>query len=374
MVLSTGSASTAASSVPTPRRGPRLFEPLTIRGVTLPNRIMVSPMCQYSSDDGAPTDWHLVHLGSRAVGGAGLVMVEATGVEARGRISPGDSGLWDDRHVEPFARLSRFIQAQGAIAGMQLAHAGRKASTRAPWLGGGPLAADEGAWDTVSASAIPFDDGWHTPSALSRAETGQVVAAWAAATRRALAAGFQVIEIHLAHGYLAHQFYSPYANRRDDEYGGSFENRIRFALEVARAVREVWPAHLPLLARLSCTDWEPGYWDLDQTVELSRRLGELGVDAIDASSGGNVAGARIPLGPAYQTPFAERIRRETGLLTAAVGLITAPELAEEIVANGRADLVALARELLRDPYWPLHAAHALGADVPWPPQYVRAKP
>jgi 2,4-dienoyl-CoA reductase-like NADH-dependent reductase (Old Yellow Enzyme family) len=373
MVLSTGSASTAAPGGAAPRRGPRLFEPLTIGGVTLPNRIFVSPMCQYSSDDGAPTDWHLVHLGSRAVGGAGLVMVEATGVEARGRISPGDSGLWDDRQIESFARLSRFISAQGAVAGIQLAHAGRKASTRPPWLGGGPLAADEGPWETVSASAVPFDDGWPTPSALSRAEIGQVVAAWAAATRRTLAAGFQVLEIHLAHGYLAHQFYSPYGNQRDDEYGGSFENRIRFALEVALAVRAVWPAHLPLFARLSCTDWEPGYWDLDQAVELSRRLGALGVDLIDASSGGNLAHARIPLGPAYQTPFAERIRRETSLLTAAVGLITTPELAEEILANDRADLIAMARELLRDPYWPLHAARALGADLPWPAQYERAK-
>ena len=363
-----------SSAASAPRRTVRLFEPLALRGVTLPNRIMVSPMCQYSSDDGAPTDWHLVHLGSRAVGGAGLVMVEATAVERRGRISPGDLGLYDDKHVEPFARLARFIRAQGAVAGIQLAHAGRKASVHAPWLGGQPLAPAEGAWPTVSASAVPFDAGWHTPAALSRMEIGAVVAAWAAAARRALAAGFEVIEIHLAHGYLAHQFYSPYANRRDDEYGGCFDNRVRFALEIARAVREVWPARLPLFARLSCTDWEPGYWDLAQTVELSRRLGALGVDLIDASSGGNLPNAPIPLRPAYQTPFAERIRRETGLRTAAVGLITSPELAEEIVANERADLVALGRALLRDPYWPLHAATTLGATVPWPPQYQRAKP
>jgi len=357
-----------------PRRTVRLFEPLALRSVTLPNRIMMSPMCQYSSDDGTPTDWHLVHLGSRAVGGAGLVMVEATAVERRGRISPGDSGLYDDKHVEPLARIVRFIREQGVVAGIQLAHAGRKASVHAPWLGGKPLQPAEGAWETVSASAVPFDAGWHTPRALSRAEIRDVVGAWVAAAQRALAAGFQVVEIHLAHGYLAHQFYSPYANRRDDEYGGSFDNRVRFALEIARAVREVWPERLPLFARLSCTDWEPGYWDLEQAVELSRRLGELGVDLIDASSGGNVPNARIPLGPAYQTPFAERIRRETGLRTAAVGLITSPELAEEILANERADLIALGRALLRDPYWPLHAATALGADVPWHPQYERAKP
>lgn len=364
--------------IPTPsvspvRRGPKLFEPLEIRGVTIRNRIMVSPMCQYSSDEGTPTDWHLVHLGSRAVGGAGLVMAEATAVEARGRITPGDSGIWDDRHVEPLARITRFLKEQGAVPAVQLAHAGRKGSTRAPWLGGGPLKLDEGPYETVSASAVPFDEGWHTPHSLTVEEIREVVAAWGAAAKRALAAGFEVVELHLAHGYLAHQFYSPFSNRRDDAYGGSFENRIRFALEVAEAVRAVWPERLPLFARISCTDWEDGYWGVDQAVELSRRLGALGVDLIDASSGGNLARARIPMGPAYQTPFAERIRRETGLLTGAVGLITTPELAEEILANGRADLVLMARELLRDPYWPLHAARALRADVPWPVQYERAK-
>jgi 2,4-dienoyl-CoA reductase-like NADH-dependent reductase (Old Yellow Enzyme family) len=373
MVLSTGSASTAAPGGAPPRRGPRLFEPLTIGGVTLPNRIFVSPMCQYSSDDGAPTDWHLVHLGSRAVGGAGLVMVEATGVEARGRISPGDSGLWDDRQIESFARLSRFISAQGAVAGIQLAHAGRKASTRPPWLGGGPLAADEGPWETVSASAVPFDDGWPTPSALSRAEIGQVVAAWAAATRRALAAGFQVLEIHLAHGYLAHQFYSPLVNDRADSYGGGFENRVRVLLEITDAVRAAWPEGKPLFARLSATDWAEGGWTGDDSVRLAKLLAERGVDLIDASTGGAIPDAKIPVRSGYQVPFARQIKLEAEVPTASVGLITAPEQAEEIVASGSADAVLLGRELLRDPHWPLHAADRLRADNIWPVQYERAR-
>jgi 2,4-dienoyl-CoA reductase-like NADH-dependent reductase (Old Yellow Enzyme family) len=355
-------------------RGPKLFEPIDLRSVTLRNRIVVSPMCQYSAIDGIPNDWHLVHLGSRAVGGAGLVLAEATAVEARGRITLGCTGLWSDAHTEAWAPITRFIRAHGAIAGVQLAHAGRKASARRPWEGGKSLAAEEGAWQTVSASAVPLDDGWHTPASLTVSEIRDLVGAWRSAAERALAAGFQAIEMHLAHGYLAHQFYSPYANQRDDAYGGSFENRVRFALEIAEAVRSVWPEHLPLIARLSSTDWEPGYWDIEQTVELARRLGALGVDVIDASSGGNIAKARVPVRPAYQTPFAERIRRETGMTTMAVGLITSAELAEEIVSNGRADLVAMARELLRDPYWPLHAARTLGADVEWPVQYVRAKP
>lgn len=355
------------------RRGPRLFDPLSLRGVTLRNRIVVSPMCQYSSDDGAPTDWHLVHLGSRAVGGAGLVMVEATAVEARGRISPHDSGLWADRHVEPFARIARFLGEHGAVPAIQLAHAGRKASVHRPWEGGGPLGADEGAWETVAPSAIPFDQGWPTPRALSTAEIGQVVAAFRTGAERALAAGFEAIELHGAHGYLLHAFLSPLSNRRDDRYGGSFENRVRFALEVVEAVRGVWPERLPLFFRVSATDWVEGGWDLEQTLELVRLLQHRGVDVIDCSSGGNVPSARIPVGPGYQAPFAEAVRRATGLLTAAVGMITAPELAEEIIANGRADLVVIAREFLRDPYWPLHAARVLGADVAWPNQYVRAK-
>ncbi|MCC7104426.1 MAG: NADH:flavin oxidoreductase/NADH oxidase [Chloroflexi bacterium] len=350
-----------------------MFESIGLRSVTLRNRIVVSPMCQESAIDGIPNDWHLVHLGSRAVGGAGLVLAEATAVEARGRITLGCTGLWSDAHTEAWAPIARFIREHGAVAGVQLAHAGRKASVRRPWEGGKPLTAEEGAWQTVSASAVPLDEGWHTPAALSVAGIRDVVAAWRSAAERALAAGFQAIEMLLAHGFLAHQFYSPYANQRDDAYGGSFDNRVRFALEIATAVRSVWPDHLPLIARLSSTDWEPGYWDLEQTVELARRLGVVGVDVIDASSGGNIAKVRGPLRPAYQTPFAERIKRETGMATMAVGLITSPELAEEIVSNGRADLVAIGRELLRDPYWPLHAARSLGADVNWPVQYARAR-
>jgi 2,4-dienoyl-CoA reductase-like NADH-dependent reductase (Old Yellow Enzyme family) len=372
MTLAAQPPASPAPAAPAHRQ-PRLFEPLELRDVTLRNRVMVSPMCQYSAVDGLPDDWHLVHLGSRAVGGAGLVMAEATAVEARGRISPGDSGLWNDQQLEAWARVARFVKAQGATVGMQLAHAGRKASVHAPFKSGRPLTAGEGAWETISASAVPFDDGWHTPHALSRDEIRQVVAAWVDSARRAQAAGFELVELHLAHGYLAHQFYSSFSNQRDDEYGGSFENRIRFALEITRAVRAVWPERLPLFARLSATDWEPGYWDLEQTVELAARLGQEGVDLIDASSGGNLPHARIPLGPGYQVPFAECIKRKTGLLTAAVGLISSPELAEEILANGRADLVAMARELLRDPYWPLHAARSLNADLTWPAQYNRAK-
>jgi 2,4-dienoyl-CoA reductase-like NADH-dependent reductase (Old Yellow Enzyme family) len=355
------------------RRGPRLFEPLTIRGVTARNRIWVSPMCQYSSDDGAPTDWHLVHLGSRAAGGAGLVMVEATAVEARGRISPWDSGIWSDRHVEPFARIARFVREQGAVPAMQLAHAGRKASVKRPWEGGGPLAPHEGAWETVAPSAIPFADSWPTPRALELQDIGEVVSAFRGAASRALVAEFEAIEIHGAHGYLLHEFLSPFSNQRTDQYGGSFENRIRVHLEVADAVRAVWPERLPLFWRLSCTEWTEGGWDLEETIELSRLLAQRGVDLIDCSSGGNVATASIPLRPAYQTRFAEGVRQATGLLTGAVGLISSPELAEEIVANGRADVVLMARELLRDPYWPLHAAKALAAEIGWPTQYLRAK-
>lgn len=362
------------SVVGTSASGPRLFEPLQLRGVTLRNRIMVAPMCQYSSVDGYPTDWHLVHLGSRAVGGAGLVMTEASAVEARGRISPHDAGIWDDSHVEPWARIARFVREHGAVPAMQLAHAGRKASVHRPWHGGAPLTPDEGAWQTVAPSAIPFAEGWHTPRALSVEEIGEVVAAFGAAAERALAAGFEVVEIHGAHGYLGHEFLSPISNRRTDQYGGTFENRVRFLLEVAEACRAVWPERLPLLVRLSCTDWVDGGWDVEQTVELSRRLAARGVDLIDCSSGGNVATAKIPMAPGYQVRFAEQVRREAGVPTGAVGLITVPEQAEDIVANGRADAVLLARELLRDPYWPLHAARALGADVNyWPAQYVRAK-
>ena len=361
-------------ATPATRQGPRLFEPLSFRDVTLRNRIVVSPMCQYSSVDGAPTDWHLVHLGSRAVGGAGLVMVEATAVEPRGRISPEDSGIWDDRHVEPFGRVARFIREQGAVPAIQLAHAGRKASVHRPWEGGAPLTPDEGAWETVAPSALPFDEGWHVPRAVSAGEIVEVVAAFRRAAERSLAAGFEAIELHAAHGYLAHEFLSPLSNRRQDAYGGPFANRIRFVLEIVDAVRAAWPERLPLFVRVSATDWVEGGWDVEQTIELARILRERGVDLIDCSSGGNVATARIPIAPGYQTPFAERVRREASIATGAVGLIGSADLAEEIVANGRADVVLMARALLRDPYWPLHAARELGAEIDyWPPQYLRAR-
>jgi len=315
-----------------------------------------------------------VHLGSRAVGGAAIVIAEASGVEARGRISPQDAGIWQDGHVDAWARTTAFIAEQGAIPAIQLAHAGRKASVHRTWQGGASLTADEGAWETVAPSAIPFDDGWHTPHALDVDEIQDVVAAFRASAERALAAGFQLIEIHGAHGYLLHEFLSPISNQRQDQYGGSFANRARFVLEVTEAVRSVWPEQLPLFVRLSSTDWVEGGWDIEQTVELSRLLGARGVDLIDCSSGGNVASAKIPMRPGYQVPFAEQVRRGAGVLTGAVGLITAPEYAEEIVANGRADVVLLARELLRDAYWPLRAGRELGADVQyWPIQYWRAR-
>lgn len=358
---------------PAGHTGPRLFEPVTFRGVTLRNRIAVSPMCQYSAEDGLANDWHLVHLGSRAVGGAGLVMTEATAVEARGRISRQDLGIWDDRHVAPLARIATFLRAHRAVPGIQLAHAGRKASAHRPWEGGNPLGSDEGAWETVAPSAIPFGEGWPTPHALSRPEIDALVGAFRRAAERALEAGFEVVEVHGAHGYLIHEFLSPLSNERSDEYGGSFENRLRLLLRIVEAVREVWPERLPLFVRLSCTDWVEGGWDLEQTIEAARRLKERGVDLIDCSSGGLVPYARIPSTPGYQTPFAEAVRREAGIATGAVGLISTPELAEEIVANGRADLVLLAREFLRSPYWPLQAARALGAEIAWPPQYARAR-
>ena len=350
-----------------------LFEPLRIRGVEFRNRIFVSPMCEYSSVDGLPNDWHLVHLGSRAVGGAGLVLTEATAVSPEGRISPADTGIWSSTHAAGFGRIAAFVRAQGAVPGVQLAHAGRKASTAVPWLGGGPLAPDQHPWQTVAPSAVPFDRGWHTPKALSVPELDDVLNQWVAATRLSMDAGFEVIELHMAHGYLLHQFLSPLSNRRDDEYGGSLENRMRFPLRVAAAVREVWPERLPLFVRISATDWTEGGWDVDQSAQLAARLRDLGVDLIDCSSGGNVAHAQIPVAPGYQVPFAERLRREATIATGAVGMITEPRQANEIIASGRADAVIMARELLRHPYWPLHAAKALGADVAWPNQYLRAK-
>src|SRR5271157_3809219 len=351
-----------------------LFTPLTVRGVTFRNRIAVSPMCQYSSVDGLDSDWHLVHLGSRAVGGAGLVMTEATAVEARGRISPSDAGIWKDEHIAPLARIARFLRDHGAVAGIQLAHAGRKASTRRPWEGGGSIPEPAGGWPTVAPSAVPFQPQDPAPAELSHSEMRSIVDAFVAAEQRALRAGFQVVEIHAAHGYLIHEFLSPLSNRRTDEYGGAFENRIRFALEVVQAVRGAWPLNLPLFLRISATDWVEGGWTPGESVELARRVQSLGVDLIDCSSGGSAANAKVPLAPLYQVPFAERIRREAGILTGAVGLITTPRQADEIIRSQKADLVLLAREFLRDPYFPLHAASALGAEAAPPVQYLRAFP
>ena len=350
-----------------------LYQPLTLRGVTLRNRIGVSPMCEYSSTDGFANDWHVVHLGSRAVGGAGLVLTEATAVTADGRISPFDLGIYCDDHVEVLSRITRFVSAQGAVPGMQLSHAGRKASSDAPWRGGAPLSPAEDGWTPIHApSAIPFSDRSAVPRALDLVEIRQVIDAFRDAARRALDAGFKAIELHGAHGYLLHEFLSPLSNQRTDTYGGTFENRVRLFVEVTEAVRTVWPDSLPLLARFSGTDYVPGGWDVEQSVALARRLAPLGVDLVDCSSGGIVPGVRIPVGPGYQVSIAERIRREANIATAAVGLITDAQQAEAIVQAGQADMVFLARQLLRDPYWPLHAAKTLGARVPWPVQYQRA--
>lgn len=351
-----------------------LFSPLTLRSITLRNRIVVSPMCEYSSVDGFANDWHLVHLGSRAVGGAGLVFTEATAVVPDGRISPSDLGIWKDAHIEPLARITRFIREHGAVPGMQLAHAGRKASTARPWEGGAPLSVAQGGWSPIAApSAIAFSDGYQTPEALDISGIQDIISAFAHAARRALDAGFEVIELHGAHGYLVSEFLSPLSNTRTDNYGGSFENRMRLLREIIKAVREVWPERLPIFLRISASDWTEGGWDIEQSVELARIVAPLGVDLIDCSSGGNIPKVRIPLGPGYQVPFAERVRRDSGVPTGAVGLITTALQAEEIVRSGRADVVLLAREELRDPYFPLHAAKELGAEVEWPKQYLRAK-
>jgi len=351
-----------------------LFSPLTLRGITLANRIAVSPMCEYSSADGFAADWHLVHLGSRAVGGAGLVFTEATAVVPEGRISPQDLGIWKDEHIPMLARITAFIREHGSVAGIQLAHAGRKASTAAPWKGGKPTGVEHGGWTPIFApSAIPFDDGYQTPAALDKAGIRSVVSSFAIATRRALDAGFQVIELHAAHGYLINEFLSPLTNTRTDEYGGSFENRTRVLREITEAVRERWPETLPLFVRISATEWTDGGWDIEQSVALARMLAPLGVDLIDCSSGGNVPKVRVPIGPGYQVPLAEGVRRESGVPTGAVGLITSAHQANEIVRAGKADLVLLAREELRDPYFPLRAAKQLGAHIEWPKQYLRAR-
>lgn len=351
----------------------KLFTPFDLRSIRLKNRIVVSPMCEYSAEDGVPNDWHLVHLGSRAVGGAALVLTEATGVEADGRISPADTGIYNDAQEAAWAHIVRFIEEQGSVPGIQLAHAGRKASTAKPWASGGPVSVSDGGWDPVwSSSAIAFTEGWKVPVALDESGLERVRTAFRDATKRSLRAGFKVIEVHAAHGYLAHQFLSPLINKREDRYGGSLENRMRFPLELVSIVREAWPAELPIIVRISATDWVEGGWDLEQSTVFSAECKKLGVDAIDCSSGGAVPGAQIPMGPGYQVPFAEAIRRDAVIATGAVGLITEPHQAEEIVAGGKADLIVMARELLRDPYWPRRAAKELGAEIAAPNQYARA--
>jgi len=350
-----------------------LFQPLTLRGITFRNRIMVSPMCQYSSTDGFATDWHLVHLGSRAVGGAALVMTEAAAVEARGRISPQDLGIYNDEHIEMLSRINAFIREQGAVPAIQLAHAGRKASIYRPWSGHGEVSVEEGGWQTVAPTEQAFSSNYPHPQELTRDEIAEIVQSFRRAAQRSLQAGFQVIEIHAAHGYLLHEFLSPLSNTRTDEYGGSLTNRMRFLIEVVDSIRTVWPDELPLFVRLSATDWTVGGLTIEDSIEIARVLKQHGVDLIDVSSGGNVATAKVPARPSYQVPFAEQIRREADIPTAAVGLITEPTQANAIVQDGEADMIALARELLRDPYWPLHAARELGYDIPWSPQYERAK-
>ena len=354
---------------------PHLFDSLTVKSVTLRNRIGVSPMCMYSSDDGMMNDWHLVHLGARASGGAGLVIAEATAVSPEGRITPGDAGIWDDRHIEPIARITRFIKSQGAVPGIQLAHAGRKAGAARPWEGGAHLSDAAGGWTPVGPSAIAFGSELNkTPHELSVDEIAGLQNKFVAAAKRARAAGVEWLELHGAHGYLGHEFLSPISNHRTDRYGGSFENRIRFLLELVQAVRAAWPETLPLAVRLSCTDWIEGGWTIDESIELARRLKAESVDLVDCSSGGTSASAKVPVGAGYQVPFAERIRREVGIATSAVGMITDPMQADQIIRNGQADLVLLARELLRDPNWPLRAARALHVKPsPVPPvQYARA--
>ncbi len=352
----------------------QLLSPLTIRGIQLKNRIVVSPMCQYSSVDGLATDWHLVHLGSRAVGGAGLIISEAAAISPEGRITSHDLGIWSDEHIPGLKRITSFLKANGSVPGIQLAHAGRKASHNRPWEGGKAIFPNEsGGWQTVAPSAVPFAEGGPVPTALDDEGLHKIRYDFREAAERALAAGFQVAEIHAAHGYLLHQFLSPISNQRTDQYGGSFENRVRFVREIIGDVRAIWPTDFPLFVRISATDWTEGGWTPDDSVALSALLKEQGVDLIDCSSGGNVPRATIPVEPGYQVTFAERIRRETGLLTGAVGLITDATQAEAIIANGQADLILLARASLREPYFPLHAAHELGDDMIWPVQYERAE-
>ena len=350
----------------------KLFSSLKFRDVEFRNRVFVSPMCQYSSRDGLPTDWHLVHLGSRAVGGAALVMVEATGVSPEGRISPADSGIWADEHAEAFRPIVKFIKSQGAVPGIQLAHAGRKASTDVPWRGGLGLSEAEGGWMPLAPSAIPFDVGYRVPREMTSHDIEEVIRQFEDAARRSVVVGFEVIEIHMAHGYLLHEFLSQLSNKRADEYGGSMPNRLRFPLQVAHAVRSTVPASLPVFVRISATDWAEGGWDLPQSIEFAGFLKEMGIDLIDCSSGGLVPHAKIPVGPGYQVPFAAAIRKEVGIPTGAVGLITEARQAEQIIASGEANAVFLARAMLRDPYWANHAAKELEVEGAWPVQYARA--
>jgi 2,4-dienoyl-CoA reductase-like NADH-dependent reductase (Old Yellow Enzyme family) len=351
-----------------------IFDPLPIRGITLPNRIVVSPMCEYSSQDGFANDWHLVHLGSRAVGGAGLIFTEATAVTPEGRISPEDLGIWSDAHIEFLARIVRFLKSQASVPGMQLAHAGRKGSTYKPWGGSGAIPPRDGGWVPVAPSTLAYSETYPTPREMSTEEIRAVIDAFAQAARRALEAGFRVLEIHAAHGYLIHEFLSPLSNQRKDEYGGSFENRTRLAREIVSAIRKLMPEQLPLFARISATDWKQGGWDVDQSVELAKQLVPLGVDLVDCSSAGLAHDQKIVAGPGFQVPFSERIRRDAGVMTGAVGLIETKEQVADILENNRADLVFMAREFLRDPYWVLRASRELNQAASWPPQYLRAAP
>lgn len=351
----------------------KLFTPFRLRDLVLKNRIVVSPMCQYSAEGGIPNQWHLVNYGSRAVGGAALVVVEATAVCPEGRITPGCLGLWSDAHTEAFRPITEFIKGQGASPAIQIAHAGRKAACDVPWNGGNFLPIGSGGWHTVAPSAVPFTAAHGTPRALSHHEIDDVVGLFANAAQRALAAGFEVAEVHCAHGYLLNEFLSPLSNQRDDEYGGSLENRCRLPLRVAETIRGIWPQHWPVLVRISATDWVEGGWDIEQSIQFARRLKEIGIDLIDCSSGGLIADAKIPAGPGYQVPFAASVRQNADIATGAVGMITSPQQAEQILQDEQADLIFLARELLRDPYWPLYAARELGVDVAWPSQYARAK-
>ena len=351
----------------------KLFEPFTLRNLTFKNRIFVSPMCQYSATDGVANEWHQVHLGSRAIGGAAMILLEATGITPAGRISHGDLGLWNDTQKKAFIPITKFLSDHDCIPGIQLAHAGRKASAQLPWEGGKSLRVNQNPWQTIAPSAIPFDENWHTPKEMSKSEIDTTVLDFVAATKRALEAGFKVVELHFAHGYLIHEFLSPLSNHRTDEYGGSLENRMRFGLEVTKAVRAAWPSTLPLLVRISATDWTEGGWNENESVEFSKRLKEMGVDLIDCSTGGNVPHAKIPSTPGYQVQFAEKIKREAGIATGAVGLITEPKQAEEILSSQKADAILLGRAVLSNPYWPLHAAKLLKVDIAWTRQYLRAK-